>query len=83
MDLDQKIENNEQKGGNHKSDQPKHRQLIQMLSFRVVPAYLREIEKVAEHKKMSVSKLIRTYIKEGMKRDDELTSQEDKEFRVE
>ena len=29
------------------SDQPKHKQLIQMLSFRVVPAYLKEIEKDA------------------------------------
>ena len=65
------------------SDQPKHKQLIQMLSFRVVPAYLKEIEKVANHKKMSVSKLIRSYIKEGMKRDHELTNQEDKDFRVE
>lgn len=83
MDLDQKIENNEGKGGVEKTDQPKHKQLIQMLSFRVVPAYLKEIEKVANHKKMSVSKLIRTYIKEGMKRDNELTNQEDKEFRVE
>ncbi len=83
MDLDQKIENNEEKGGVEKSDQPKHKQLIQMLSFRVVPAYLKEIEKVAKHKKMSVSKLIRTYIKEGMKRDNELSNQEDKEFRVE
>ena len=83
MDLDQKIENNEENGGVEKSDQPKHKQLIQMLSFRVVPAYLKEIEKVAKHKKMSVSKLIRTYIKEGMKRDHELTNQEDKEFRVE
>ena len=42
-----------------------------------------EIEKVANHKKMSVSKLIRSYIKEGMKRDHELTNQEDKDFRVE
>jgi hypothetical protein len=83
MDLDQKIENNEEKSGAEKSEQPKHKQLIQMLSFRVVPAYLKEIEKVANHKKMSVSKLIRTYIKEGMKRDNELSNQEDKEFRVE
>ena len=66
-----------------KSDKPKHRQFIQMLSFRVVPAYLKEIEKVANHKKVSVSKLIRSYIKEGMKRDGELTDREDKEFDVE
>jgi predicted DNA-binding ribbon-helix-helix protein len=62
---------------------PKSKQLVQMLSFRVVPAYFKEIEKVANKKKMSVSKLIRTYVKEGMKRDNEITSSEDKEFRVE
>jgi predicted DNA-binding ribbon-helix-helix protein len=61
---------------------PKHKQLIQMLSFRVVPAYYREIEKVANKKEMTVSKLIRGYIKEGMRRDKELTSAEDKEFRI-
>lgn len=59
---------------------PKSKQLVQMLSFRVVPAYFREIEKVAEKKKMSVSKLIRTYIKEGIKRDG---GRDDKDFRVE
>ena len=61
---------------------PKSKQLVQMLSFRVMPAYFREIEKVADHKNMTVSKLIRTYIKEGMKRDGELTDKEDKEFSV-
>jgi len=65
-----------------KSDLPKNQQLIQMLSFRVVPAYYREIEKVADHKQVTVSKLIRSYIKDGMKRDKELSSSEDKEFRV-
>jgi hypothetical protein len=65
-----------------KSDLPKHKQLIQMLSFRVVPAYFKEIEKVAGHKKMTVSKLIRSYIKEGMRRDKEISSSEDKDFRV-
>lgn len=64
------------------SDQPKHKQLIKMLTFRVVPAYYDEIEKVAKHKKVDVSKLIRTYIKEGMKRDGELTNQEVKDFRL-
>jgi hypothetical protein len=64
------------------SELPKHKQLIRMLSFRVVPAYYKEIEKVAGHKKMTVSKLIRSYIKEGMKRDKEITNQEDKDFRV-
>lgn len=62
---------------------PKSKQMVQMLSFRVVPAYFKEIEKVASKKKMSVSKLIRTYVKEGMKRDYEIDSTEDKEFRVE
>lgn len=65
-----------------KSDQPKHRQFIKMLTFRVVPAYFKEIEKVADHKKITVSKLIRSYIKEGMKRDGELTSYEEKIFKV-
>jgi len=72
---------NEEK--NSKETTPKSKQLVQMLSFRVVPAYFREIEKVANKKKMSVSKLIRTYIKDGLRRDNELNSKEDKEFRVE
>lgn len=59
-----------QSGGQpEKSDQPKHKQLIQMLSFRVIPAYFKEIEKVADKEGVTVSKLIRKYIKEGMKRD--------------
>lgn len=66
----------------HHTDMPKHKQLIQMLSFRIVPAYFREIEKVADKKKVTVSKLIRSYIKEGMKRDKELTSAEERDFRV-
>lgn len=70
-------------GSKVRSDMPKHRQLIKMLSFRIVPAYYKEIEKVANHKKMTVSKLIRSYIKEGMKRDKELTSSEENNFRVE
>lgn len=68
--------------GNTGSDMPKHKQLIQMLSFRVVPAYYKEIEKVANKKKVTVSKLIRSYIKDGMKRDKEITNAEDNEFRV-
>lgn len=63
-------------------DVPKYRQLVQMLSFRVVPAYFKEIEKVAKHKQMTVSKLVRTYVKEGMKRDKELSNQENNDFRV-
>jgi len=62
------------------SDKPKHKQLIKMLTFRVVPAYYKEIEKVASLKKIDVSKLIRTYIKEGMKRDGELSDKEEIEF---
>lgn len=73
---------NENEDNKFSSDQPKHKQLIKMLTFRVVPAYYKEIEKVADHKNMSVSKLIRTYIKEGMKRDGELTDREEKEFSV-
>ena len=64
------------------SEMPKHKQLIRMLSFRVVPAYYKEIEKVANHQKITVSKLIRSYIKEGMKRDKELSGSEDQQFRV-
>jgi hypothetical protein len=63
-------------------EKPKHLQFNKMLTFRVVPAYLKEIEKVSKIKGVSVSKLIRTYIKEGMKRDGELTDREDKEFSV-
>jgi hypothetical protein len=69
-------------GEKPQSDQPRHKQLIKMLTFRVVPAYLKEIEKVANHKNITVSKLIRTYIKEGMKRDGELSSKEEKDFEV-
>lgn len=72
INLDEKFE----------SDKPKHKQLIKMLTFRVVPAYYKEIEKVANHKKVDVSKLIRTYIKEGMKRDGELSSKDEKNFEV-
>ena len=69
-------------GEKTKTDMPKHKQLIQMLSFRVVPAYFKEIEKVANHKKVTVSKLIRSYIKEGMKRDKEINGSEGNDFRV-
>ena len=76
----QEMQNNRK--DNIGSDKPKHKQLIQMLSFRVVPAYFKEIEKVADKKDMTVSKLIRSYIKEGMKRDKEISNQEDQDFRV-
>jgi hypothetical protein len=65
------------------SSQPKHKQLIKMLTFRVVPAYYKEIEKVANNQEVTVSKLIRNYIKEGMKRDGELTDREEKDFGLE
>jgi len=69
--------------GKDGESKPKHTQFIKMLTFRVVPAYYKEIEKVAKNKKVSVSKLIRTYIKDGMKRDGEISGSEDKEFMVE
>jgi hypothetical protein len=69
-------------GETAKTEQPKHKQLIKMLTFRVVPAYYKEIEKVANHQDKTVSKLIRTYIKEGMKRDGELTDSEEKSLGV-
>jgi hypothetical protein len=69
-------------GETAKTQQPKHKQLIKMLTFRVVPAYYKEIEKVANHQDKTVSKLIRTYIKEGMKRDGELTDSEEKSLGV-
>ena len=69
-------------GETPKTSQPKHKQLIKMLTFRVVPAYYKEIEKVANHQDITVSKLIRTYIKEGMKRDGELTDREEKSIGV-
>lgn len=59
---------------------PKAKQMVKMLTFRVVPEYYREIEKSAKAEKTTVSKLIRTYIKEGLKRDKELTSSEEQEF---
>jgi len=77
------MENKEFKEELKSPETPKSKQLVQMLSLRVVPAYFREIEKVASKKNMSVSKLIRTYIKEGMKRDNAISSSEDNEFRVE
>ena len=65
----------------NKSELPKNQQLIQMLSFRIVPAYFKEIEKVADKKNVTVSKLIRSYIKDGMKRDKDSLA-DDKNFRV-
>lgn len=63
------------------SDQPKYRQLVRMLSFRIVPAYYKKIEKVADDQQTTVSALIRKYIKEGMVRDLEMRK-EDPEFRI-
>ena len=64
------------------SELPKHRQLIRMISFRVVPTYFKKIEEVADDKQTTVSTLIRRYIKEGMKRDLELKGS-DPDFRIE
>ena len=83
MASDEYKKGKKEKDANDGAELPKHKQLIQMLSFRVVPAYYKEIEKVANHQHKTVSKLIRTYIKDGMRRDKELSSSEDKEFRVE
>ena len=80
MDFEKNLEEKEDNTPIGGSEMPKHKQLIKMLTFRVVPAYLKEIEKVANHKDMTVSKLIRTYIKEGMKKDGELSDREEKEF---
>jgi hypothetical protein len=63
-------------------DVPKSKQLIKMLSFRVVMAYYKEIERVADLKNMTTSKLIRSYIKEGMKKDLQLTKRDEEQFRV-
>jgi hypothetical protein len=71
----------EKQSGPNKSELPKNQQLIQMLSFRIVPAYFKEIEKVADKKNVTVSKLIRSYIKDGMKRDKDSLA-DDKNFRV-
>ena len=52
-----------------------------MLSFRIVPAYFKEIEKVADKKSMTVSKLIRSYIKDGMHNDEDFRK-DDKGFNI-
>lgn len=65
-----------------KSDQPKYRQLVRMLSFRIVPAYYKKIEHVADDQGTTVSALIRKYIKEGMVRDLEMKG-DDPDFRIE
>lgn len=74
--------NTEEEKKVQKSDQPKFRQLIRMLTFRVVPAYYKEIEKVAAAKNVSVSKLIRGYIKDGMIKDGELTKGQIQKFKI-
>lgn len=77
---DEMIANNDNNIG---TSEPKHKQFIKMLTFRVVPAYYKEIEKVADKKGMTVSKLIRGYIKQGMLSDKEITNQEGNEFAIE
>jgi hypothetical protein len=64
------------------SDEPKHRQLIRMLSFRIVPTYYKKIEKVADSQNATVSALIRKYIKAGMVKDLEMRG-DDPDFRIE
>lgn len=65
-----------------KPDVPKYRQLIRMLSFRIVPSYFKKIEDVADDQNTTVSALIRRYIKEGMIKDLELKGS-DTDFRIE
>lgn len=65
-----------------KSDLPKYQQLVRMLSFRIVPAYYKKIEDVANEHNTTVSALIRKYIKEGMVRDLEINGS-DTTFRIE
>lgn len=64
-----------------KSDQPKYRQLVRMLSFRIVPAYYKKIEDVANDQNTTVSALIRKYIKQGMIKDLEMKGT-DTDFRI-
>jgi hypothetical protein len=65
-----------------KSDEPKHRQLIRMLSFRIVPVYYKKIERVADSQDTTVSALIRKYIRAGMIKDLEMKG-DDPDFRIE
>lgn len=65
-----------------KSDQPKFRQLVRMLSFRIVPMYYKKIERVANEQNTTVSALIRRYIKDGMVKDLEMKGN-DPDFRIE
>jgi hypothetical protein len=83
MDVKKLEETGKSDKSNFGSDKPKHKQFIKMLTFRVVPAYYQEIEKVAKHKGETVSKLIRSYIKQGMLRDKEISNQQGSEFEVE
>jgi hypothetical protein len=65
-----------------KTDQPKYKQLVRMLSFRIVPIYYKKIEGVADDQNTTVSALIRRYIKEGMVKDLEMKGS-DTDFRIE
>jgi len=64
------------------SEEPKNRQLVRMLSFRIVPVYYKKIEHVADDQNTTVSALIRKYIKEGMIKDLEMKGT-DTDFRIE
>ena len=50
MDIKKLDETGKKENNNFGSDKPKHKQFIKMLTFRVVPAYYQEIDKVAKHK---------------------------------
>ena len=64
------------------SDLPKYRQFVRMLSFRIVQAYYKKIEQIADDHSTTVSALIRTYIKKGM--DEDLKKKGDvSDFRIE
>ncbi len=77
------LDTNEVKKDSSATDNiPKSKQLLEMVSFRIVPAFFREIERVAKRKKVTISKLVRTYIKDGLKRDGEVDNEENKNFRV-
>ena len=80
MEFEKKLDEKAEKQTITKSEMPKHKQLIKMLTFRVLPAYFKEIQKVSDKKKMDVSTLIRSYIKEGMKRDKFITTSDEKSF---
>ncbi len=73
------MENKEFKEELKSPETPKSKQLVQMLSFRVVPAYFREIEKVFESFSKEFSTNISESIKETVKDVNEKTFKQLKE----